>query len=310
MYSQEKDMALKNIDDELNAYKKATDERLKLIDNQENNNSYSKDLAGKQKELQDIQKQIDKLRLDDSLGAKAKLADLLKQQADKQLELDDFMHQREVDLQKQAIQDEATAREDAANQQKDQMTKYYDDLINSERNFANMREQIMQGNISSLQVDLQNFATFVQQNMATIGQSISENLLDKLAAAGISLSSLNGNGVTFNTPTSVMHNLLGFDTGGFTGNGQGIAMLHEKELILNKDDTSNFLAGIKILRPIVDFLKNPSLPEIKPTMPTGSLPPISINIENLSVTGGKQGVDDFFSAINNKFAARGVNTRV
>jgi hypothetical protein len=87
-------------------------------------------------------------------------------------------------------------------------------------------------------------------------------------------------------------------------------MLHEKELILNKDDTSNFLAGIKILRPIVDFLKSPTLPKLHPAMPTGSLPPINITIENLSVAGGKQGADDFLNYINNKFAARGLNTRV
>jgi hypothetical protein len=42
-----------------------------------------------------------------------------------------------------------------------------------------------------------------------------------------------------------------FDTGGYTGNWGGsygkLAMLHKKELILNEDDTENFLAGLNIL---------------------------------------------------------------
>ena len=43
-----------------------------------------------------------------------------------------------------------------------------------------------------------------------------------------------------------------FDTGGYTGDFSGgkLAMLHEKELVLNKDDTKNFLDGKKFLKGI------------------------------------------------------------
>lgn len=49
----------------------------------------------------------------------------------------------------------------------------------------------------------------------------------------------------------------GFATGGYTGSWgpEGkLATLHEKELVLNKDDTANFLAGINILRQITDAI--------------------------------------------------------
>ena len=49
----------------------------------------------------------------------------------------------------------------------------------------------------------------------------------------------------------------GFRTGGYTGEWgpEGkLAFLHQKELILNKDDTANFLAAIQIVRGIVDFI--------------------------------------------------------
>ena len=62
---------------------------------------------------------------------------------------------------------------------------------------------------------------------------------------------------------SDMKNLFGFDTGGYTGawGPEGkLAMLHQKELVLNADDTENFLLGIQMLRSISDILeRNASL---------------------------------------------------
>ena len=49
-----------------------------------------------------------------------------------------------------------------------------------------------------------------------------------------------------------------FDTGGYTGQWgpEGkLAMLHQKELVLNAEDTENFLLGIKMLRSISDILE-------------------------------------------------------
>jgi hypothetical protein len=47
--------------------------------------------------------------------------------------------------------------------------------------------------------------------------------------------------------------LMGFDTGGYTGEWgpEGkMAMLHEKELVLNAKDTENFLTATSMLREI------------------------------------------------------------
>lgn len=48
-------------------------------------------------------------------------------------------------------------------------------------------------------------------------------------------------------------NVIGFDTGGYTGawgpSGKA-AVLHEKELVLNKDDTANMLKTVGIVRDI------------------------------------------------------------
>lgn len=66
-----------------------------------------------------------------------------------------------------------------------------------------------------------------------------------------SLQDANGN--SFN----VVNSADTFDTGGYTGawGSEGrLAMLHQKELVLNSSDTENFLAGIKILRQVASAI--------------------------------------------------------
>ena len=51
--------------------------------------------------------------------------------------------------------------------------------------------------------------------------------------------------------------IASMDTGGYTGSwgSEGkLAMLHEKELILNADDTTNFLASLEVLREIINTI--------------------------------------------------------
>ena len=55
-----------------------------------------------------------------------------------------------------------------------------------------------------------------------------------------------------NIPASERKERLGFDTGGYTGSWSGsegrLAMLHQKELVLNESDTANFLKGVNMMR--------------------------------------------------------------
>lgn len=57
-----------------------------------------------------------------------------------------------------------------------------------------------------------------------------------------------------------IQNLFGFDTGGYTGdwndNKGRLAVLHEKELVLNKDDTENILSTVDIVRGISDSISD------------------------------------------------------
>jgi len=56
--------------------------------------------------------------------------------------------------------------------------------------------------------------------------------------------------------------IIGYDTGGYTGSWgpEGkLAVLHEKELVLNTEDTENFLSATNILREISQMLDRDAL---------------------------------------------------
>ena len=53
--------------------------------------------------------------------------------------------------------------------------------------------------------------------------------------------------------------LSGYDTGGYTGtwgNDGRLALLHQKELVLNKTDTENMLSAVEVLRDLVSSMSN------------------------------------------------------
>lgn len=61
-----------------------------------------------------------------------------------------------------------------------------------------------------------------------------------------------------NLNADFLHKKYGLSTGGYTGDWAGsygkLAFLHQKELILNKDDTKNFLSSIEVIERILDTI--------------------------------------------------------
>lgn len=89
--------------------------------------------------------------------------------------------------------------------------------------------------------------------------SIAMNLVDNLVSY-INSKKFNVN-VGVNGASSHVES---FDTGGYTGSWGSsgkLAILHEKELVLNKTDTENLLNAINISKDIIDNIKIPTMPK-------------------------------------------------
>lgn len=89
---------------------------------------------------------------------------------------------------------------------------------------------------------------------------------------------------------------LHFDTGGYTGQwgpSGKLAMLHQKEIVLNADDTKNFLQAIDILRSIVSVIDLGAMQAM-----SGSMVSSSINSANNSLNQNVTIHAEFPNAVN------------
>ncbi|OPH47569.1 hypothetical protein BC351_10270 [Paenibacillus ferrarius] len=199
---------IKMLDDEMNKYDELINAKIKALDDQASKDDYNKQLAKLQKERDEITNKISISSLNDSPEAKAKRADLQNQLNAKNEEIDKFTTDRSITLQKDNLQqqlDEKKKQSDAQKtieddayektkigieNQKTLMDQYYDDLINNEREFAKIREEIAKGNFDRVKKDFASFQTFLTSNSGIIGTSISENISDKISQASGTIEQL------------------------------------------------------------------------------------------------------------------------
>jgi hypothetical protein len=144
---------------------------------------------------------INVLSLDNSIKAKAQLKDSNTQLTEKDEAIADKQHQHTIDLRKQNLNDQLdsyqtdiNAKKDAEDEKydaekdrldelKEETEKYWEDQINNERKWATLKQHIMSGTLKTVQSDFSNFTKILNNNLTTIGQSITNNLIDKMKNA-------------------------------------------------------------------------------------------------------------------------------
>lgn len=292
-----KEMYEKMRDIELEAHRKATQNIIDEIDKEDDEAKFQKSLKEKQESIQETKDQINKLSLDDSDEAKAKLKDLDKQLQEQEQDLEEFLKDRENTKRKEALQDQLEKDEESIN-------KKYDDLVNDDRAFKELEKKLLDGKITDIAKQLNEFTKFINSNMDSIGKSISNNLIDKLKEASNALNVVIAGNKTGKKVSS-------FDVGGYTGkwgSSGKLAMLHEQELVLNKSDTSNVLKIVELTRNIFGDIPT------KATLPSPSTAPnqttsnqtININFNVDKMTGSKDDAEKFLGTVYNALSARGV----
>lgn len=138
----------------------------------------------------------------------------------------------------------------------------------------------MDGKITDIAKQLNEFSKFINSNMESIGKSISNNLIDKLKEASNAL-----NTVTKGNTTG--QKVARFKTGGHVGKlpaAGALAVVDSGELILNESDTKNMLKAVDTVRGLSEKDLN-GTPSAKP-----DLSKYKDFLSDVSFAGGKFGI--------------------
>ncbi|MFO1442788.1 phage tail tape measure protein [Bacillus sp. Bva_UNVM-123] len=262
------------LDEELKQYQKIIQAKLDSIDKTESERDYNKELEKLSAEKLKIESEKNKLALDNSFEAIAKKIELEEQLRDKVEQIEELKHKREVELRKNSLQDELNKKQEEIenakkaldkkqNNEKDALEKsnknlkdsleadkkaiqsHYDNIINDERKWATMREDIMKGNINNLTGELIGFSNDVNMNMSHMGNSIKNNLIDKLKEAIDLLQEFSQIGVgSFETGISKPNSPSSPSTGGSQNSG------NQNTGSNNQTSPNNVSGKITIVKPI------------------------------------------------------------
>ncbi|MGE7464280.1 transglycosylase SLT domain-containing protein [Alkalihalobacillus sp. NPDC127517] len=238
-YQKEKelqDLRKRHIEDIVDTYKKALettrdagikviDDLISAIDKEASDEDYNKRLQKEYDKRQEIMDDIAKLSLDDSMGTQKQVEDLKKQLEEQNMSIEDMQTDRTREL-----------RKDALNEQKDEINNKYDDILNDERKFNEMRQQMLNGSNKAIIKDLESFYKAIVANKS-IPTAQRNNAEDALKSAQQYLKD------------SKPVKMASFKKGGILpmwGSEGRIVEAHEGEAIFPKADTKNLLETIKL----------------------------------------------------------------
>src|SRR5699024_976249 len=178
IYQVQRDQAIKAIDDELSEFEKMINKKIELIDKQHREETYQEDINDRQEELQKLRNEIAQRMGDDSLQNQRILKDLQEELAEKEKDYNKFIADKQREDKKDALNEELKDAQEQAEAQKESTNEAYDDLLNDQREFNKMQEEIMKGQIDKYKGLYKELTDFIGENMKDIGRSVSEGLLD------------------------------------------------------------------------------------------------------------------------------------
>jgi TP901 family phage tail tape measure protein len=197
-----------NKDEELSKYEEVINAQLRLINDQSDEDTFNKELGKKQKEQSKLQSQINKLSLDDSIESQAKKKDLELQLADLVEETEEFKLKRTKDLRRQNLQDNLDNKRKEIQSEKDtadktfniikenlddkaeEEEKFWQNEIENDAKFQEMRNQALLGNLSMLQGELNKFADNVNNKMFDVGENMRNNIVNSINSIKQALSNV------------------------------------------------------------------------------------------------------------------------
>lgn len=132
----EKKAVVDGIQEQIDAYEKLIDAKIKALDRESDEHDYQAEVAEKLKDISALQERITELQNDVSPEGTKKRLQLEKELADKTKDFQEFNYQREMELRKQALQDELDRYKEEMEAKKEAAEESFDnqlDIINKEK---------------------------------------------------------------------------------------------------------------------------------------------------------------------------------
>lgn len=203
---------IKQLNDEMNLFRKNVQERLKLIEREEAQRTYDMKIDDLEKERNKLQKLYDKMANVTSADDKKKRKEILEKMNEIDKQIAEEQHQRSIELQKQGLNDLLDIKQEETdgkieeekrshdetikliNREKEYWEKHYTDLLNDQRKFNQMREDLINGHFDKIKAEFEgyigemeammpNLLDTLDGTMSAVGGSIQQNLIDNLREA-------------------------------------------------------------------------------------------------------------------------------
>lgn len=182
---------MKNLQEEMDLFRKSVEDKLRLIDQEEAQRSYDMEISDLEKERSNIQGKLNILALDNSHEAKAKRKNLQEQLDEIDKNIANKRHDRETELRKESLNDALEKKEEEIdekielqesehenlinkiNLEKEYWESHYSDLLNDERKFAKLREDIINGHLNNVEAEFNQFHDKLKASLPEIGENLS-----------------------------------------------------------------------------------------------------------------------------------------
>jgi TP901 family phage tail tape measure protein len=210
---------MKIYDDEIAKINEKYDAVFKKMDAVDQAETYQTDLKTKTDDKTTLVNKIALLSRDKSLEGRKKLKDAQDELVAKQKEIDDFMKDHQKELLKQQLQDqkdqqiaiiETKKETEQANydilskrldDEKEVITKHYDDIINDETRWTNMRDEAIKGTYTLISAEMTNLNTEIKSQNSDLFKSLSDDFSKYYATVNQSVADLKSN----TTPTDTTY---------------------------------------------------------------------------------------------------------
>lgn len=184
------DAKMEMYDEEIEKVNSVYDEKIKAMDAEKNAEEYNEQLAEKNAKKAELVNKIALLSRDNTVEGRKKVADLQSQLTDLNKEISDFQAdkrdeelRKQLEAQKQAQLDELNAKKETEDQtltdqlavldeEKEAITKKYDDLINNDQRWATVRDEAIKGSFTKLNTEL----TSMQTTLTNMNKGIFDSL--------------------------------------------------------------------------------------------------------------------------------------